>query len=289
MSIDDNYIEQAMVLFRSLADNHDCNIAVIIFNAGLSAKNKEMLQCILDGYGYKLQYVSVDKELFRDAPKRINISVETYFRLLAFELLPNVDKVLYLDADIVVDGSLEKLWNLDMGEYCIAGVADQGNVQEDTYHRAILGLKRRSVYINGGVLLMDLNNIRGKISVDDILKYIAEMGGRLKYQDQDVVNVLFEDEILYLPAKYNCTPLYKNTRDFTSYYCYPQKRKRPCIIHYMGGAKPWRDFYGYKYFKEYKKYCYKTKCRKLKWKMLLNSILRPIALMIQYYDNRLYG
>lgn len=286
MAINDNYLDQIKVLLKSLFDNNDTNIEIIIFDANLSGHSKAHIKRDINRYGYKLRFVSVDKKLFQNAPKRQNISIETYFRLLAFELLHDIKKVLYLDADIVVDGSLNELWGIDMKDYCIAGVADQGTVKNDLYHRASLGLKKDSIYINGGVLLMNLENIRKKISINKIFTFIDIMGDRLKYQDQDMINVLFEDDILYLPTKFNCAPIYKDDKEFIDYYCHPEKRKKPVIIHYIGETKPWKAFCGYKYFWEYRKYCKKTECRTLKKKILLNCIRRPFSLIMKYYDER---
>lgn len=289
MAINDDYLEQTEVLLKSLFDNNDENIEIIILDSDLSKHSKMIIKRILERYGYGLRFVSVDKNMFRNAPKRQNISIETYFRLLAFDLLYDIKKILYLDADMIIDGSLKELWETNIDDHCIAGVADQGTVQNDLYHRAGLGLKKDSVYINGGVLLMNLENMRKRLSVDKIFSFIDIMGDRLKYQDQDVINVLFEDDILPLPIKFNCAPIYKNGQDFIEHYFHPRKRIKPIIIHYMGEMKPWKDFYGYKYFWEYSKYCNRAECRILKRKILLNCIRRPFSLIMQYHDERFYN
>lgn len=283
MAINDNYVEQAMVLFRSLYDHYIDKVNVFIMDSELSFQNKKKIKVSLGRYGYVTKFVFVDKKIFMNAPKRENISIETYFRLLAFVLLPEVEKILYLDADIIINDSIEELWNIDMDNYCIAGVADQGTVQEDMYHRALWGMKKTSTYINGGVLIMNLVNIRKKISLNMLLDYMDRMRGKLKYQDQDIINVIFENDILYLPQKYNYTPIYQSKKDFVL-SCFPlQKKIKPSIIHYMGDMKPWYDYYGYKYFKEYKKYCRKTRGVKLKKRIERNNIRRPISLVFQFY------
>ena len=208
-------------------------------------------------------------------------SVETYYRLLAFELLPAVDKVLYLDADILVTGPLAKLYNKDISKVCVAAVPDQGLVQNDKRHKLQLGLKASDEYVNAGVLLMNLRRMRKIITGKAIFDFIEEKSHCLKYQDQDIINVLFRDELLLLEKKYNQSPLYEDKEDFRNYFS--TKRRYPTIIHYMGEeTKPWKEtFYGYKYLRIYYGYCKEAGAKMLVKKMTLPMLLRPLAIIRQ--------
>ena len=84
MAINDNYVEQAMVLFRSLYDHYIDKVNVFIMDSELSFQNKKKIKVSLGRYGYVTKFVFVDKKIFMNAPKRENISIETYFRIVEY-------------------------------------------------------------------------------------------------------------------------------------------------------------------------------------------------------------
>lgn len=282
-SINDNYIEQIKVLIYSiLAHNRDVKIIFYFIDGDLSEISKKIIQeCVGDGKA-EVRFVQIDNQMFAKAPKRKNISVETYYRLLAFELLPEVNKVLYLDADILVTGSLKRLYNKDISKVCIAGVLDQGEVQKDKKHKIQLGLNPNSNYINAGVLLMNLERIRKIKTKEEIFDFITKKQQKLKYQDQDIINAIYSDEIMLIETKYNQSPLYNSLDDFKKYYS--KKRRYPVIIHYMGEkTKPWNEKkYGYKYLRIYYAYCKMAGASKLLKKLILPMVLRPLAIVEQF-------
>ncbi len=283
LAINDDYIEQTIVLLFSIFKNNKNEKLFFYFLDGrLSKKNKRRIVGFVRKNGGCVRFVPVNNVAFKNAPQRKNISVETYYRLLAFELLPQVDKILYLDADILVTGSLKNLYQTDIEEKCIAGVQDQGDVQRDKLHKQRLGLSASAPYINGGVLLMNLKRLRSVASTEKILEYIESMKDVLKYQDQDVVNGMFADEIKIVPKKYNMSPLYSDKKDFQDYFL--KKRKYPTVIHYMGEkTKPWKEsFYGYKYLRIYYGYCKMAGNDYLVSKLRNAMLLRPIAIVKQY-------
>ena len=286
-SIDDNYIEHIKTLiFSIMIHNRKEKICFYFLDGNLSKESKSDLKQVILGYGAICRFVFVEKSVFEKAPERKNISKETYYRLLAFELLPEVDKILYLDADILVTGSLAKLYHRDITNACIGAVLDQGEVQTDRIHKMKLGLKKETGYVNAGVLLMNLDRIRKTVTEKDIFDFIANNHHNLKYQDQDVINVMFEGEILLLEKNYNQSPLYESVEDFKAYYSF--KRKYPTIIHYMGErTKPWKEwFYGYKYLRIYYGYCKRAGCEKLAQKLILPMLLIPLAVARQYHQER---
>lgn len=281
-SINDNYIEHMKVLlFSILLHNRTEKLFFYFIDGNLSKENKNILEDFVGDYNAEIIFVPIDKDVFKNAPKRKNISVETYYRLLAFELLPEVDKILYLDADILVTGSLAKLYNKDISRVCVAAVSDQGLVQNDRRHKLQLGLKASDEYVNAGVLLMNLQRMRRSITGKTIFDFIEEKSHCLKYQDQDIINVLFRDELLLLEKKYNQSPLYEDKEDFRSYFS--AKRRYPTIIHYMGEeTKPWKEkIYGYKYLRIYYGYCKEAGAKALVKKMTLPMLLRPLAIIRQ--------
>lgn len=290
ISINNEYAEQARTLiFSILKHNHAYDICFHVFETGLLRIRKHELRCFVKSFGGEIIFHHIHNDSFDHAPKREGVSVETYFRLFAPELLPFQDKVLYLDADIVVNGDISELFRMDMGDCCLAGVEDQGTVKTDVYHKCEIGLKKESVYINGGVLMMNLKRMREKIRFENVLRFISERGDRLVYQDQDIINVLFENEILFLPRDFNASPLYESVWDFVKAFRDEilYRENLPSIIHYMGeNCKPWGNGgYEYKYYRIYRKMCRDAGCTDLYRRVRKNGGFFRLRSLKNQYDN----
>jgi lipopolysaccharide biosynthesis glycosyltransferase len=150
----------------------------------------------------------------------------------------SVQRVLYLDSDIIINGPLEILFNLDMAGNIIAAATDSHNhTQEVTRIKRELGLPQDFEYVNSGVLVMDIEAMRGYITTAEIINRLTVYRSRLKYPDQDLLNVLFNDKILHLDRyMYNYSP-FSNCSwldDLTAGY--------PAVIHFTG-IKPWKPAY----------------------------------------------
>lgn len=187
---------------------------------------------------------------FSDLKMKIShISSPTFYRLCLPELLPQVDKCIYLDSDIVVNQDLSDLYHTDMCGYYVAGVLSEG-IQTDKYYQKALckriGLKDVSTYINAGVLLMNLDLLRQ----DGIMEnWLALTKREFPAQDQDIINLSCWGKIKLLPLKYNtmtkCQAIKgKEIEAVEGVYQrgeIEEARTNPVIIHYADRIKPWND------------------------------------------------
>ncbi len=178
------------------------------------------------------------------------ISSGAYLRLLLHRLLSGVEKVLYLDVDILVRESLSPVWHMDLGRNLLAAVKGPVNLQEKwewnssrSYWKLLEGA--RGGYINSGVLLMNLEEIRRR-QLDEQWERLAEE--KLYYQDQDILNITCQGSIAYLSPKYNRLA-YLEEKDFGQFVTegiYTREEEQealrsPAIIHYAGD-KPWKRY-----------------------------------------------
>ncbi len=178
------------------------------------------------------------------------ISSGAYLRLLLHRLLSGVEKVLYLDVDILVRESLCPVWHMDLGRNLLAAVKGPVNLQEKwewnssrSYWKLLEGA--RGGYINSGVLLMNLEEIRRR-QLDEQWERLAEE--KLYYQDQDILNITCQGSIAYLSPKYNRLA-YLEEKDFGQFVTegiYTREEEQealqsPAIIHYAGD-KPWKRY-----------------------------------------------
>ncbi|WP_330847969.1 glycosyltransferase family 8 protein, partial [Streptococcus suis] len=88
------------------------------------------------------------------------ISLETYFRILLPSQLPELDRILYLDCDILVKGSLNPLWESDLTHHYLAGVNELDMLHDNSDYRQKIGFTPQDIYVNAGVLLFNLELMR---------------------------------------------------------------------------------------------------------------------------------
>lgn len=260
--LDNNYIPYCATTIASVIVNNQMEeITFHLFVDDISNVNREALgEWIGDYDGKSIKFYELSAEDFKDFPVgAAYVNLTTYFRLVIQDKLPDIDKVLYLDCDTIVNGSLEELWNTDMEDYAVGGVRDRVNDSIRLYNR--LRYPMSDGYVNAGVLLINLKKWR-EFHVFDRAKEIAKaMPESLKNHDQDIINILFHDNKLMLPFRYNLLEYYLYVEEwlFLDRKYYPEiidACKNPAIIHFCMPQKPWhyecinpfKDLY-YKYRK----------------------------------------
>ena len=164
-------------------------------------------------------------------------------RLLLPELLPELDRILYLDCDIVVRQDLAQLWEkTDLADNYLAAIYEAAIEGQAERFRA-LGCDPAK-YFNSGFLLMNLAQMREEKVSEKLLE--ACRVPYLEFPDQDALNQVCQGRVLPLSPLYNSIrtffiPKYKS--DFVRQYSEPlwERVQREATIHYTGG-KPWNLF-----------------------------------------------
>ncbi len=245
---DNDFFINLVVCIRSLLQNaSEGNVYdLVVLTNDLSPGNEGMLQQMVQGRAnvslrvYDVSHLS-EKYALESLETGRRLTVTTYYRFFIPELMPDYDKVLYLDGDTVVMEDMAEVFKNDISQYYAAAVRDYNIIRDmspsfSRYVGEVLGMADRSRYFNAGVLLLNLALIRRDFSTAYLCRS-AETRGR-KHHDQDVLNSLFYGRVLYLGARYNVFWL---NRAF--YFDLPdadQIIRHPAIIHYAGGMKPYR-------------------------------------------------
>ena len=149
-------------------------------------------------------------------------STATCVRYLIPELIQDCDAVLYLDSDLVVVGDLSELFSMELGENLIAGVQDDF-VSTRPWGREMKARFGVSAYVNAGVLLMNLRQMREESVGDKFLSLDA--GNNFPFRDQDVINAVCSGRVAMLDQKYN-------------YFIFDGGLSAK-IYHFTGNLKPW--------------------------------------------------
>ena len=237
ISCDDNYAQYAGVVAASVLANaeKDSNICFYILDGGISEANKEKILSLKSIKSCEINFVTIDEKLFEDY-KQIKthayLSIAAYYRLKISTLLPDTDKIIYLDCDVVVNKDLRELFDTELKEYIVAGVKDIN----------FRMLRKNPSYVNSGMLLMDLKKIREQNIEKEFLEYTRANIDTIKLGDQEIINTVLNGKIKLLPDRWNV-----QSSNFTNRSIYTNN---PWIIHYVGKQKPWK-FGNWNYYNEY--------------------------------------
>ena len=246
---DEAYAMPLAVMLRSLTDNLGARrsvVAHILFEA-LSPATRARLQASVPTDRLHIEWVPVGPtELASEpAPIRVydHISSASYFRLLLPDLLPvELNRVIYLDCDLVVLGDIGMLWDLGIDDHYAAAVpeltADSHRVSSPQGLRLWqeLGLAADLEQFNSGVLLINLDKWRVEFIKQRALVYLAQTADWLRWHDQEALNAVFAGNWLHLDIRWNLTM--RHLMNGVSVNC-----SSPCIIHYHTAAKPWHTDY----------------------------------------------
>lgn len=249
-SIDHNYVMQAGVCILSLLENATCTYDIyILVNDDVNNEDKRLLHRQVSFFkGHSLSFINVGNA-FSSSYEVRGISVAAYSRLLIPWLLPQYDKVIYSDVDVIFRVSLERIYESDLSGYffgAIKGAYFQYNKKACLYVKG-LGLDPDN-YVNSGFLLINSKLQREENLRDAIM---AQSGNKYKYQDQDIINIVAKGRIAHISPRYCITPAFYKmllAKDsfLTEYYGGKENTDdyaegKNCILHYAGD-KPWNTF-----------------------------------------------
>lgn len=253
------------------------SIVIYIIDNGILAHTKKILinQLAKGRNNITIHFVEVNKKIERVCPKVPNTWPNSiYARFFIDDFIPNnVNKVLYIDADTIVRRSLLELMNTNLDGKTLAGVLDAGG--NELYKKRI-GLEKKDVYINSGVLLINMLKWRELNAEERLLSFVNSFPAILKYPDQDAINVVFKNDIYVLSLKYNYSCQFTEL-EYKYYlrkktWLYPESEVKELVtnrhneivvVHFSGAAKPWyigeckreyaRDFLRYYHLAELKR------------------------------------
>lgn len=209
-NIDNNYIDKCKTVIRSIKAHTKSDVCFYIIGAEI------------DGYTC---FKTPDLSILKYTNAMAHISMAATYRLFAPFILP-CDKVIYLDSDLIVLDDIKKLWEYEP-EY-IAGVPDP------MYKHQARKNRLKHLYINSGVMVMNLKNLR-KLNYMERIENTQTGSYNLSLLDQDIINIAFGDVIEHLPLEWNVyAKIYPETT-----YGMIKARENPSIIHWCGKEKPW--------------------------------------------------
>ncbi len=224
-------------LCKNIQDTDILNLYIL--NSDISSENKRKLSKLKKIKNFKLHYIYCDNSLFKNIVP--GISIHSNYRLMIGSLIPEVDKILFLDADIVITKPLKELWTIDLKDNYIGAVIDPGVELQYKYTIADKEKFPNKRY-NTGLMLVNLKKWREEDIEKKLILGAEWYSSKYKnWPDQNVMNMVFKDNILTLDYKYNCCPILKNNNFYQEDGIWEIASKDPVIIHYAGSPKVWED------------------------------------------------
>ncbi len=234
-SCDDHYVPFLATALTSIKENCDSHrqYAVRILHTGLKEENMRSIEAGLAGENFEIQFHNISRRverLSRRLHTRDYFTQTTYYRLFIPEMFPELDKGLYLDADLVVLGDVAELYDTPLGDNLVGAVPDSfvSSFSElRQYVCSRLNLEDSQQYFNAGVLLMNLAALR-QFHFQRVFQALLGSVTFGVAQDQDYLNAICRGRVTYLNPAWNTMPK-------------GQQVDVPKLIHFNVDCKPWHS------------------------------------------------
>lgn len=263
----------AEIMGISLISLFECNkdiadIQIYILDSGIHDTNREKVESIFKKYCRQMPRWISARNIAEELGMSIDVdrgSLSQYARLFISRDLPSyLKRVIYLDCDIIVNKSLQELWNLDLHGKTIGALRDAFS----KYYRRNIDLKPQDIMFNSGVMVVDLELWRLRQVEKRLLQFIISKKGKIQQGDQGALNSVLCDEVYCFEPRFNAVSIFF---DFTyeemlkyrkppEYYCKSEIMNAindPVIIHFTTSflsVRPWIEGCKHKYVSRWLQY-----------------------------------
>ena len=265
---DDNYAPYCGVMLTSFLENHKAFHTEVYIVVKKRLKEEKRLKRLEERYDVKVNIVEFP---FSDITSSFPIgnrhwTIEMYYRLFAPELLPkDIDRVLYLDCDIIVDGDVSEMYFSDINNISALVCPDFFMYVKHKGWATHLGYEEEKGYFNSGVMFINLDYWREHNIQESCLEYLKIHHDILFFYDQDVLNYVLRDTKKFVNLEYNFLSNLISKGVYNSFDTATKNEIISChprVIHFIS-PKPWSIFsYKYTYVSIWDKYCKMSQWRK---------------------------
>ena len=245
-SCNEAYIQHTGISMLSLLESnkHIPNITFFFIQKDVKDPSIEQLIILARNYEREIEIISFDSICFDLKINSLGRHIETIYSKLFFSRIEGVDKILYLDSDTIINGSLKELWEIDLENNLFAGVdakaINSGN---------IINLGRSDPLINDGVVIVNVKELRKHDMLNKFKTYIDAYKGAPPLLSEGIINKLCIGKIKIIHPKYNLMSgliSFKGNRFANTDFYYTkdviqEAIKSPVIIHYLAAFynRPW--------------------------------------------------
>ena len=255
-AVNQSYVLPLAVMLRSLAHSlpQSWHLEIRMLTTGLCREARHRLDYCLDGLNLKVSEVRIDTSILDGLKVDRHVSLETYFRLLAPSLFPDIGKILYLDADLIIRHPILDCFQEPLQGAHLLAVPHASRrsaffaSERGVPSYGLLGINPDARTFNAGVMILDLERWRETDTTHKILKYLREYKDHVLWWDQDGLNAVLHSNWLPLHAKWNVMAShFDDSLGFEDSVLdrstFDAVRGDPGIVHFSSEAKPWRPNY----------------------------------------------
>lgn len=258
VTLNSNYIEPLKVMLKSMfMNNSHEKLTIYLMHSSIKPEELADINEFVESNGQNLIAITLKDEYFSEAPVLMHYTKEMYYRLLAYKFLPaDLDRILYLDPDILVINEIRSLYDLDLSGYLYAAAYHE-LIPVKEINRLRLKTYEMEEYFNSGVLLMNLALQRKEIDERRIYEFVIKYKNRLILPDQDILNSLYAKHIKKIDEiKYNYDTRYYRYNKIISKGVVDMDYviNNTSILHFCGKKKPWHKNYTGSFHSLYKHY-----------------------------------
>ena len=251
----DEYAPFASVVVASIIANanEDHNYDIVVLTNDMLQRNRWRIERQAEGYkNISVRVLDISKMIENFSFYTwAHFTSNTYYRLLTPDVFSSYEKVVYLDSDIVVNQNIFEIFKIDLDGYYLAAAFDTHVVayctqkpplEQRSYNIKQLGMKNPELYFQAGVSLFNIRALRQDFEEGYLIK--QGVSHKLRWLDQDLLNMLFYGKILRLPNRWNV--MVSNQPENLDEFHLPSElrqeyydaRLNPYIIHYVGRSMP---------------------------------------------------
>lgn len=240
---DDNYAQHCCAMLCSLFENNkEYNFHVHILTHELSGINSRQIEELGKRYDNLITFHDVDESKLEGVKFRTNrpLTKAAYYRVLLPEILDNsIEKILYLDCDMIILRDITEIYDVEIDHYALAATIDASPY--NSIHRNQLGLSMTGHAFCSGIMMINLKYWREQHAVEKLLEYSKRDRKEVFLHDQDSLNYVFINQWLVLPPKWNRGVMsFFQIHPGEKQYDFEEYDAAPKLIHYASNiAKPW--------------------------------------------------
>jgi len=284
---DRRFAPDCAVMLASLTATNPAVTVHFLHDQSLARGDLEILETIVTSAGGAFDVIEVPAEDAVELTRSERFPVQVWYRVLLPELLPELPRVLYLDADTLITGPLAPLWETDL-DGCLVGAVTNPllasmlpRIQQD------LGLPDRGSYFNSGVLLIDLAAWRAGATAEAVLDFVRAHPSVI-WPDQDALNAVLHARRLHLHPRWNAMPGLWNVSQRYLPHSPGEVREAvrdPAVVHFVGPHKPWHYRSRHPYRAQYFAYLDSTpwRGRPIEGRTPWQVVLRPLPWLWSYH------
>lgn len=233
LSSDNNYAPFVATTIASICDNTKSFCEFYILDGGISEENKKKIRALQKEFkNFTLEFILADVDkYFKDYPSRLHYTQAMYTRFLIPQLKPDLEKVLYSDVDVIVLADIKEMFDENIEDYPLGAVSEEflGEKIKQTYINTHSLSKNHQPFASGN-LIINCDKWRKERITENLLSIDVSGQEKIKYDDQTLMNIYFDDNYKQLNQRYCYT--------IQHYVCMPSDDV--VICHFNGMVKPWQ-------------------------------------------------